>query len=144
MILQEVFPPVPSEVILPLAGFLIGRGEFSFIPTLIVDSAGTLIGALVVYRIGSWLVEDRVRHLVGWYGKYILLSEDDADRARGWFKRHGPVAMVIACCVPGVRSAISIPAGIEKIPVWKFAGYTLIGSVAWNAALRIYLKSAYR
>lgn len=135
MTLEEVFPPVPSEVILPLAGFMVGRGDFSFIPTLIVATAGTLLGALIVYGIGRWLGEDRVRRLVGRYGKYILLSEDDVDRGRDWFERHGAIAVVVARFVPGVRSVISIPAGIEKMSLWKFTGYTLIGSTAWNAAL---------
>ena len=135
MVLEEVFPPIPSEVILPLAGFLVGRGDFSFVPTLIVATIGTLVGSLIVYGIGRSLGEDRVRRLVGRYGKYILLSEVDVDQGRDWFERHGGAAVFIGRFIPGVRSVISVPAGVERMPLWTFTLYTLAGSTLWNAAL---------
>lgn len=130
--LESVVPPIPSEVILPLAGFLVGQGRMSFFGVLGGATAGSVLGALVLYGLGRRLGRGGMERLAR---KVPLLETDDLDRAQGWFDRHGGEAVLIGRLVPGVRSFISIPAGIERMPVWKFAAYTALGSAAWNAAL---------
>jgi len=133
--LENLLPPIPSEVILPLAGFLVGRGRFEFLPVLVASTAGSLTGALALYGLGWWLGEYRLRRFVGRFGRFLLLDEADLDRAIGWFKRYGGRAVFFGRLVPGVRSLISVPAGIERMPIWRFVAYTFGGSALWNALL---------
>ncbi|MCC7372057.1 MAG: DedA family protein [Chloroflexi bacterium] len=133
--LENVFPPIPSEVILPLAGFLVGQGQMTFVGAIVASTVGSLVGALVLYWIGYVLGEDRTRALVRRYGRWAMLSEDDLDRAKSWFDNHGREAVFLARLAPLVRSVISIPAGVAKMPLWSFVLYTTLGSGLWNAAL---------
>ncbi|MDP9474554.1 MAG: DedA family protein [Actinomycetota bacterium] len=133
--LENLLPPIPSEVILPLAGFLVGQGRFEFLPVLVASTAGSLVGALALYGLGWWLGEERLRRFVGRFGRFLWLEEADLDRATGWFKRYGGSAVFFGRLVPGVRSLISVPAGVERMPTWRFVAYTLGGSALWNALL---------
>lgn len=133
--LENLFPPIPSEVILPLAGFLTGQGRFSFALVLISSTLGSLIGALVLYAIGVALGRGGIRRLFEKYGYLALLTPEDLTRAEDWFDRWGPVAVFTGRLVPVVRSLVSIPAGYRRMPLVQFIPLTVFGSLLWNGAL---------
>jgi len=139
--LENVFPPIPSELVLPLSGFLASRGDFPGPPaiaiplTIVAATLGSLIGALILYAFGAFVSEERVRGFLRRNGRYVLLSEDDYNRAERWFNNHGHQAVFIGRCIPGIRSLISIPAGVERMPMAPFIAYTAGGSAIWNTAL---------
>jgi membrane protein DedA with SNARE-associated domain len=133
--LENIFPPIPSEVILPLAGFLTGQNRFSFPLVLIATTLGSLLGALVLYGMGMVIGQRRVRHLIERYGHWALLTSDDLTRAEIWFDRYGPVAVLTGRLVPVVRSLVSIPAGYRRMPLGQFLLLTGAGSALWNGAL---------
>lgn len=130
--LENVFPPIPSEVVLPLAGFLAGQGSLSLVAVLVAATAGSLVGALLLYWAGAALGADRLRRAAE---RVPLMDGDDIDRAQQWFVRHGRSAVLVGRLVPGVRSLVSIPAGVARMPLWPFAAYTVLGSGAYNAVL---------
>jgi membrane protein DedA with SNARE-associated domain len=132
---ENIFPPIPSEVVLPLAGFLAGQGRFSFILVIIAATIGSVIGALALYAVGRWLGEPRMRRFVCRYGGWFLVTEDDFDTSLDWFSRHGRKSVMLGRVVPLVRSLVSIPAGIAGIPLLPFVVYSAIGSAVWNTIL---------
>lgn len=134
-LLENLFPPIPSELILPVAGFLVSRGEMTFIWVVVASTVGSLAGAYMLYGLGYWLGEDRLRAFVRRYGRWLALDESDLDQAKGWFDHHGGAAVLIGRMVPSVRSLISIPAGIAHMPLGRFTLYTTLGSAIWNALL---------
>jgi len=133
--LENIFPPIPSELILPLAGFLIGQNRFSFPAVLVATTLGSLIGALFLYAVGMAAGQRRVRRLFERYGNWALLTPDDLTRAESWFDHYGPVAVFIGRLVPVVRSLVSIPAGYRRMPLGLFLLLTGIGSTMWNGVL---------
>lgn len=133
--MENVFPPIPSEAILPLAGFLAGQGRMWLPAVIIAATLGAVAGALVLYALGSWFGDHRIRWLVLRYGKWLALTEADLDTANGWFDRHGGKAVLVCRLVPIVRSIISIPAGLRRMSLPLFILYTAIGSGLWNSVL---------
>lgn len=133
--LENVFPPIPSEVVLPMAGFLTGDGRMNYGIALFAATAGSVIGALILYGIGVWFGERRLRWLVNRYGKWLGVKESDIDKADEWFDRYGGPAVMLCRVVPIVRSLISIPAGLRRMPLPAFLLYTALGSAVWNAVL---------
>ena len=133
--LENVFPPIPSEAILPMAGFLVGQGRMTLVGAILASTVGSVAGALLLYWLGRGLGEDRVRHLIVKYGRWMLVDESDLDRSKGWFDKHGNEAVFLSRLAPLVRSLISVPAGVAKMPIWKFTLYTAAGSGLWNAGL---------
>lgn len=133
--LENVFPPIPSEVILPLAGFLTGQGRFSFLLVLIATTIGSITGALILYGIGAAAGQQRVRRLVERYGQWALLTPADLTRAENWFDRYGQIAVFTGRLAPVVRSLVSIPAGYRRMPLDRFLLLTAAGSAIWNGAL---------
>ncbi len=133
--LENVFPPIPSEIILPLAGFLTGQGRFSFVWVLIATTLGSLRGALVLYGIGAAAGQRRVRRLVERYGHWALLTPEDLAKAENWFGRFGSIAVFTGRLVPVVRSLVSIPAGYSRMPLGQFLLLTGAGSALWNGVL---------
>ena len=131
MALENLFPPIPSELILPFAGFLVGRGEIGFLPALIASTAGSLSGALILYALGRW----GGRNLILRYGRYLRVKEADLDRAEGWFDKYDEWVVLFGRMVPGVRSVVSIPAGMLGTPFVRFVLLTTAGSAAWNTLL---------
>ncbi len=127
--LENIFPPLPSEVILPMAGLSASRGSFSLAEALIWTTLGSLAGAFLLYGIGAWLGVDRLRAIAA---KVPLLRPDDIDRTVAWFHRHGGKAVFFGRMVPIFRSLISIPAGVTRMPLWKFGLLTVAGSALWN------------
>ncbi|WP_328991908.1 DedA family protein [Kribbella sp. NBC_01245] len=132
--LENLFPPLPSELILPLAGFAANRGELGLVSAIVWTTLGSIVGALLLYGVGAGLGRQRTRALVG---KLPLVKIEDVDKAEGWFARHGPKAVLIGRLVPVVRSLISIPAGVERMSVPLFLGLTAVGSLIWNSLLII-------
>lgn len=137
MFLENVFPPIPSEIVLPLAGSLTIDGPFTLLGVTLAGSAGSIAGAWVFYGLGRWYDEQRIRVLVRNYGKWFLLKEEDLDRAVSWFRRYGELAVFFGRMVPIVRSLISIPAGMAHVSALKFTLYTALGTTAWNLALAL-------
>jgi membrane protein DedA with SNARE-associated domain len=131
MALENLFPPIPSELILPFVGFLVGRGEIGFLPALIASTAGSLSGALILYALGRW----GGRNLILRYGRYLRVKEADLDRAEGWFDKYDEWVVLFGRMVPGVRSVVSIPAGMLRTPFLRFVLLTTAGSAAWNTLL---------
>lgn len=127
--LESVFPPLPSEVILPMAGLSASRGSFSLAEALIWTTLGSLAGAFLLYGIGAWLGVDRLRAIAA---KVPLLHPEDIDRTVEWFHRHGGKAVFFGRMVPIFRSLISIPAGVTRMPLWRFGLLTVAGSALWN------------
>jgi len=135
MFLENVFPPIPSEVVLPLAGSLTLTGKFSIPMITIVGMLGSLTGAFLFYGLGKWLGEPRVRLLMAKFGKYALLSTDDLDRSLEWFEKYDDWVIFFSRMVPIVRSLISIPAGIASMNFAKFSFYTILGTALWSFVL---------
>ncbi len=135
IVLENVFPPIPSEAILPLAGFLSGQGEMWLPGVILAATFGAVVGALILYTVGAWFGETRLRWLINRYGRWFAVSEADMDTANGWFDRHGGKAVMICRLVPIVRSLVSIPAGIRRMDLTTFVLYTAIGSGVWNCIL---------
>ena len=133
--LENVFPPIPSEVILPLAGFMTGQGRFSFVLVVLATTLGSLIGALVLYGIGAAIGKRRVGALVAHHGHWALLTPEDLAKAEQWFDRYGPIAVFVGRLVPIVRSLVSIPAGYQRMPLLQFIALTFFGSMIWNGTL---------
>jgi membrane protein DedA with SNARE-associated domain len=133
--LEKVFPPIPSELILPLTGYLTGQGRMSFAGAIIASTMGSVAGALVLYYIAMWYGEDRVRTFSKRYGHWLQIGDEDLDKADEWFDRRGGAAALFGPLIPVVRSAVSLPAGFRHMAVWKFSLYTAIGSTVWNSLL---------
>lgn len=127
--LENIFPPIPSEVILPLAGFTAAQGRYSMVEAILWATLGSVTGALLLYGIGAALGLERLRVIAH---RMPLVDVADIDRTDAWFGRHGPKAVFFGRFVPGIRSLISIPAGIDRMPLVQFLGYTTAGSLIWN------------
>jgi len=132
VLLETVCPPIPSEVILPLAGFLSTAGTMHLALVLIAATTGSLVGALALYAAGAALGRERAIRVLA---RIPLLDREDLERASGWFARHGGRAVLLGRLVPGVRSLISLPAGAERMPLPHFVLFTVLGSALWNGVL---------
>jgi membrane protein DedA with SNARE-associated domain len=127
--LENLFPPIPSEVILPLAGFTASQGDMSLVAAIVWTTAGSVVGALVLYLLGALVGRERTRAIAA---RLPLVKVSDIDRTEAWFARHGRKAVFFGRMVPLFRSFISIPAGIERMPMATFLLYTTLGSLIWN------------
>ena len=134
VVLSNLQVPIPSELVLPLSGHLVGQGRFSFVPLLVWTTAGAVASSLIAYVPGRWLGEERLRRFLRHFGQFVLVYESDLDKASGWFERHGGKAVLIGRLVPGVGSLISVPAGIKRMPLWRFVVYSTLSSGLWNGA----------
>ncbi|WP_313087356.1 DedA family protein [Pseudomonas sp.] len=137
MLLENIFPPIPSELIMPLAGFVAARGDLNFVGVILVGTAGSVVGALPWYYAGAKLGTDRMKRLARRWGHWLTLSPEDVDKAGGWFDRHGKGAVFIGRLVPAVRTLISVPAGIVGMPMTLFLIYSTLGSLIWTALLAL-------
>ena len=123
-------------MLLPLAGFLVGQGRFSFGMVLFASTVGGVISSIALYFPGLWVGEENLRRLVARFGRFIFLDESDLDKASKMFERHGGKAVLIGHLVPGVTALISIIAGLKRMPIHgRFLFYTILGTALWNAAL---------
>jgi membrane protein DedA with SNARE-associated domain len=135
MFMENLFPPIPSELIMPLAGFTVSRGEMNFQYAVLAGVIGTILGTLIWYYGGLWIGEKRIKELADRYGKWIGVSGEDIDKANRWFYRHGTKAVLFGRLVPGVRTLISLPAGLSGMRLGSFLVYSTIGTLVWTTAL---------
>ncbi len=138
--LENVFPPIPSEVVLPFAGFSAARGELNVVLAWAAATAGSVLGAYVLYAIAARIGYDRLHDVAGrpWF---LLFSEDDLARGERFFRDHGDKVVLLARFVPLLRSVVSVPAGFARMPLVRFTALTAIGSGIWNA---VFLYAGYR
>ncbi len=133
--IENLFPPIPSEVVLPLAGFVAGRGDANLIGMIGAATVGSVVGAWILYGLSSWIGPVRLRAFVARYGRWVGVKEADLTRAETWFDRRSRAAVLLGRCVPLVRSVVSVPAGFRRMDAVPFTVCTAIGSLIWNAAL---------
>jgi membrane protein DedA with SNARE-associated domain len=137
MFLENLFPPIPSELIMPLAGYTatFPNTQIQVIPAIVAGVIGTILGAIPWYYAGLLLGQQRLQLLASRYGKWIGISGEDIEKSTNWFQKHGSKAVLFGRLVPGIRTLISIPAGISKMPVVPFFIYSTIGTIAWVTLL---------
>ena len=135
MMLENVFPPIPSELIMPFAGYVGARGTLNPWGVLIAGVAGSIAGTLPWYWLGRRVGRERVLRLVARYGRWLTVSTDDLLRAEHWFQRWGAHSVLLGRLVPAVRSVISLPAGIEAMPMRTFLFWSTLGTTMWTALL---------
>jgi membrane protein DedA with SNARE-associated domain len=131
MVAESALIPIPSEVIMPFSGYLVSTGKFNVIAVIIAGSIGNLVGSLIAYFVGIYLG----RGFVLRYGKYVLLKKSHLEIAESYFKKYGDRSTFISRLLPAIRTYVSLPAGVAKMNLKKFATYTFVGSVIWNSAL---------
>lgn len=131
MLVENLFPPIPSEAVLPLAGFLVDQGRLELWETLLLATVGSTLGAVLLYALGRWGGRPV---LLRWHG-VLRLSEEQLDHADEWFDRHGPKLVFWFRMVPLARSVVSVPAGASEMPFVRFCALTAAGSAIWNAVL---------
>ncbi|MDP3998849.1 MAG: DedA family protein [bacterium] len=132
MLLESALIPIPSEVTMLFSGFLASTGRFNFWLVVLAGAVGNLVGSWLAYWLGLWGESSVVRGLIRRFGKYVLISEEEFNRAEIWFNRYGEVIVFFSRILPVVRTFISLPAGIAKMNFWKFTIYTFIGSLIWS------------
>lgn len=135
MIIENVFPPIPSELIMPSAGFAAARGDLNLALVVLMGTLGSVLGTLPLYYIGRAFGEKRLMEWADKHGKWLTLSGKDIKKADDWFDRHGTKAVLFGRMVPGIRSLLSLPAGMSEMPMPKFLIYSAIGSALWSTAL---------
>lgn len=135
MFVENLFPPIPSEYIMPLAGFMVAEQRLSLIGIIVAGTTGSVLGALALYYCGRKLGAERLKNFADRRGRWLALSGDDIERANGWFDRHGAKAVLLCRLVPGIRSLISIPAGINRMNLFPFLVFTTIGTAIWTSVL---------
>lgn len=135
MFLDNVFPPIPSEVIMPSAGFTAAQGQLHIFGVILAGSLGSLVAAALLYFLGRKISEQHLFRWVEYYGKYLFIKTEDVKKALSWFERYGHRVVFFGRMIPAVRSLISIPAGMSKMPFWKFMLYSSLGTVIWTTFL---------
>lgn len=137
MFLENLFPPIPSEVIMPLGGFYVQQGKLALLPVVLAGLLGTVLGALPWYGIGRLVNEERIEHWLSRHGRWLGISPNELHRSRRWFSRHGTALVFWGRLIPGIRTLISVPAGIEMMPLAPFLLWTTAGSLIWTLFLTV-------
>ncbi|MGV3490552.1 MAG: DedA family protein [Devosia sp.] len=135
MLLESVFPPIPSELIIPFAGYLSATGELNFGLVLLTATVGAVVGMLPWYFAGRLFGLDRVRWLADRFGRIMTLNAEEIDVATDWFHRFGPIIVLVGRLIPLIRTLISVPAGLAKMPFWQFLLFSTLGALLWNSIL---------
>lgn len=135
MLLENLFPPIPSEVIMPLSGFLVSQQELQLTGVILAGTIGTVLGAVALYYLGYLLGPERLRGWCDRYGRWFVITQKDMDNTQLWFDRYGKWTVLFFRVVPGMRSIISIPAGVSRMRLWPFLVFTTIGTVVWISFL---------
>jgi membrane protein DedA with SNARE-associated domain len=133
--MENLFPPIPSELIMPLAGFTVSKGDMNFQYAVLAGVVGTILGTLLWYYGGLLIGEKRIRELADRYGKWIGVTGQDIDKVNRWFYKHGTKAVLFGRLVPGIRTLISLPAGLSGMRLMPFLVYSTIGTTIWTTAL---------
>lgn len=135
VVLGNLHLPVPTQLTLPLAGFLVGQGRFTFLSVMAWSTVAAVFVSLIFYYVGAWVGEENLRRFVGRFGRFVFVGEKDLDKAGEVFERHGGKAIFLGHLVPGVGAFISIPAGLRQMSIMgRFMVYTILGSIVWNGA----------
>ena len=137
MFAENIFPPIPSEVIMPAAGFAVARGDLNLLLVIVAGTLGSVLGALPLYYFGSLFNKQRLIDFTEKYGKFVFVKPDDVISADDWFNKHGKKAVFFGRMVPGIRSLISIPAGMNKMPLLPFIILTTAGAAIWTTLLTL-------
>lgn len=132
---ENLFPPIPSEIVLPFAGFVARDGKATLPGMILAATIGSIVGAWTLYGIAAWIGPERLERFLVRYGKWLRLTPADVAKAERWFDRRAIVAVLVGRCVPLIRSLVSIPAGFRRMNFGVFTLYTAIGSAIWNTAL---------
>ncbi len=135
VILENVFPPIPSEIVLPFAGFVAQRGDGSVVLMIVAATVGAVVGALILYYVAALIGPVRLGVFIAKFGKWFGVKPADLMRAEQWFDRHAVAAVLLGRCVPLIRSVVSVPAGFRRMPLVPFIAYTALGSAVWNTVL---------
>jgi membrane protein DedA with SNARE-associated domain len=135
MVLENVFPPIPSELVLPFAGYVAATGKLHPVGVLLSAVLGSLLGALPWYWAGRKLGHGGLQRFAQRHGRLLTLEPHDIDRAQHWFRRHGPASVGFGRLVPAVRSVISMPAGVGRMPLPSFLVWSLVGTFCWSSLL---------
>jgi membrane protein DedA with SNARE-associated domain len=135
VVAENVFPPIPSEIVLPFAGFVAQRGSESVIIMILAATVGSVGGALIMYWIAAFIGDERLHAFTRKFGKWVQIREVDLSRAEEWFDRHATSAVLLGRCVPLIRSVVSIPAGFRRMKLVPYLAYTFAGSLVWNILL---------
>jgi membrane protein DedA with SNARE-associated domain len=135
MFLENVFPPIPSELIMPLAGYMAAEGKQNLLGVVVAGTVGAVLGALPLYYAGYFLGEERLKVFADRHGRWLTMSREDLDRAKKWFDQHGGRAVFLCRLIPALRSLISIPAGVAGMSLPAFLCYTAMGAGLWTALL---------
>jgi len=146
MTLESALIPIPSEVTMPFAGYLVTTGQLSFVGVVLIGALGNLVGSWVGYAIGYFLEETIIVTLIKKYGKFILISIDEYNHSLRWLNKFGDKITFFSRIFPAVRTFVSLPAGLAKMNFWKFSIYTFLGSLIWSAILTyigVYLGSKW-
>lgn len=137
MFLENVFPPIPSELIMPLAGFSAAQGELNFVGVVAAGTAGSVVGALPWYYAGEKLGKARLMRFADRHGYCLTMQPADIETANEWFGRHGKAAVFFGRLLPTIRTLISVPAGLARMPMVVFLAYSTVGSLIWTALLAL-------
>lgn len=137
MFAENVFPPIPSELIMPLAGFQAALGRLGLGAVIAAGSAGSLAGAVFWYSVGRYLGAERLTQLTRKHGRWLAVTPQDIERSAIWFQRHGRKAVLVGRLIPTVRTFISVPAGIALMPLGVFLVYSAVGTVVWTTLLTL-------
>ena len=135
MFLDNVFPPIPSEIIMPSAGYAASKGQLVLTGVIIAGSIGSLLAAALLYWVGYKCSHERLFRLIDRYGKYLFIKTEDVKTALQWFEQYGHRIVFFGRMIPAVRSLISIPAGMSRMPFWKFMFYSGLGTIIWTTFL---------
>lgn len=138
MLIENVFPPIPSEVILPFGGFMTTYTHLSVFGVVITSTTGSVLGAIILYGIGMLLDVTRMEKIVDRFGHIIRVKKEDVQKADVWFARYGYWTVLFCRMIPLIRSLISIPAGMARMTFWLFLLFTMIGTVIWNMILILF------
>lgn len=134
-LLETVFPPLPSELIMPFSGFQVARGDLTFLGAVLAGTLGAVAGAIPMYYLGVWADEHVIRRFVRRFGRYLGISENDLDRVLRVFHRYGEAAIFFGRLIPLIRTLISIPAGMDRMPLPRFLLFTFVGTFIWTGVL---------
>jgi membrane protein DedA with SNARE-associated domain len=137
MALENLIPPIPSELIMPLAGFTVAKGEMNLAMVIVAGTIGSVLGSTPWYFLGKYWGLQRTKRIANRYGKWLNVSGKDIEKAKVWFDRRGYIATGIGRLIPGIRTYISVPAGISNMPLLPFLFYSTIGSAIWVSLLTV-------
>jgi membrane protein DedA with SNARE-associated domain len=135
MLLENVFPPIPSEVIMPLAGFSAAKGTLNFTWVVLAGTIGSLAGAYFWFLVGRWIGPKRLKRFAARHGRWLTMHPDEIDQARAYFSRHQALALFLGRLIPAIRSLISVPAGVNCVPIPTFLFWSSRGTALWTLLL---------